>query len=243
MKDELKIDNIRSNLIRQEETIIFALIERAQYAKNNVIYEHNGVRIPKYDGRFLMYLLGETEKIHSRIRRFTAPDEHAFTGNLPEPFITSMSFEWPIKKTKININEKILSIYVSEIIPRICKKNDDKNYGSSGVCDISALQALSKRIHYGKYVAESKYLSDKKGYESIILKRDKEAILKKITNEDVEEKLLKRVVLKASTYGQAPNVKKPDYKVHPKIIKEIYLKFIIPFTKDVECLYLLERLD
>ena len=35
----LTIDSIRNDLIRQEETIIFALIERAQFARNAAIYD------------------------------------------------------------------------------------------------------------------------------------------------------------------------------------------------------------
>jgi hypothetical protein len=31
---------------------------------------------------------------------------------------------------------------------------DDGNYGSSAVCDTECLQALSKRIHFGKFIAE-----------------------------------------------------------------------------------------
>lgn len=36
--DIFSLESIRSTLIRQEETIIFALIERAQYRRNNIIY-------------------------------------------------------------------------------------------------------------------------------------------------------------------------------------------------------------
>ena len=38
----LSLDSIRSTLIRQEETIIFAIIERAQYRQNSIVYEHGG---------------------------------------------------------------------------------------------------------------------------------------------------------------------------------------------------------
>ena len=38
----LSLDSIRSTLIRQEETIIFAFIERAQYRQNNIIYKSGG---------------------------------------------------------------------------------------------------------------------------------------------------------------------------------------------------------
>lgn len=39
----------------------------------------------------------------------------------------------------------------------IAQPGDDYNYGSAGVLDVLCLQALSKRIHYGKYVAEAKF--------------------------------------------------------------------------------------
>ena len=40
--DVLSLDSIRSTLIRQEETIIFAIIERAQYRQNSIVYEKGG---------------------------------------------------------------------------------------------------------------------------------------------------------------------------------------------------------
>lgn len=241
MREELKLENIRSNLIRQEETIIFALIERAQFGKNKIIYQHNGIEISNYSGSFMMFLLKETEKTHALVRRYTAPDEHPFTNDLPNPILTPMKYEWPIKKTNININDKILNIYIEKIIPLICKIDDDGNYGSSSVCDINALQALSKRIHYGKYVAESKFLSDEVQYKKLILANDKQGIIDKLTDKNVEDKILERVKLKASTYGQEPNINNPVFKFDPEVITLIYLEYIIPFTKEVEYLYLMER--
>ena len=38
MSDTLSLQNIRSSLIRQEDTIIFSLIERAQFARNDPVY-------------------------------------------------------------------------------------------------------------------------------------------------------------------------------------------------------------
>lgn len=40
--DVLSLDSIRSTLIRQEETIIFAIIERAQYRQNSIVYQQGG---------------------------------------------------------------------------------------------------------------------------------------------------------------------------------------------------------
>ena len=243
MKEELKLNNIRSNLIRQEETIIFSLIERAQFGKNRITYKKNGLPIIGENIAFMLYLLKGTEKLHALVRRYTAPDEHPFTKDLPDPILSPMKYEWPVKKTNININDKILDIYINKIIPLICEKEDDGNYGSSSVNDIIALQALSKRIHYGKFVAESKYLSDIEGYKKIIMEKNEKKILEKLTNKTVEQNIIKRVELKASTYGQEPDVQNPTFKIHPSIIKKIYEDYIIPFTKEVELLYLLQRID
>ena len=42
-RDLLSLDYIRSTLIRQEETIIFALIERSQFRQNPICYQPGGV--------------------------------------------------------------------------------------------------------------------------------------------------------------------------------------------------------
>jgi len=243
MREELKLENIRSNLIRLEETIIFSLIERAQFAQNKIIYRTNGIPIKNYSGSFMLYLLSGTEKLHAMVRRYTAPDEHPFTEVPKEQLLSPLAYEWPIKKTEININAEILETYIDKIIPLICKKEDDGNYGSSSVNDISTLQAFSKRIHYGKYVAEAKFQDSSLEYTKLIKASDSGAIMQRLTDKKVEEHLLERVSLKAQTYGQEPDVKNPVFKINPEIIKKIYADYIIPFTKKVELLYLLERTD
>lgn len=40
--DVLSLESIRSTLIRQEETIIFALIERSQFRRNDIVYKRGG---------------------------------------------------------------------------------------------------------------------------------------------------------------------------------------------------------
>jgi hypothetical protein len=42
----LSLDNIRQSLIRQEDTIIFSLIERAQFAANEPVYESGAMPVP-----------------------------------------------------------------------------------------------------------------------------------------------------------------------------------------------------
>jgi len=81
--DRLSLDNIRASLIRQEDSIIFGLIERAQYLCNAPVYEPGGVEVPcfKLDGTracMLEFMLRENEQVGGKIRRYTSPDEHAF---------------------------------------------------------------------------------------------------------------------------------------------------------------------
>lgn len=46
MSAALSLDNIRSSLIRQEDTIIFAFIERAQFARNEAVYKPDAIPVP-----------------------------------------------------------------------------------------------------------------------------------------------------------------------------------------------------
>lgn len=104
----------------------------------------------------------------------------------------------------MNFNEILLKKYVQEVVPSICQAGDDEQHGSTALCDVAVLQALSKRVHYGKFVAESKYLADPEGYQKLVDAGDAEGVMKLLTNEEVEAKVLRRARLKAATYGTEP---------------------------------------
>mmetsp|Transcript_22517 Transcript_22517/g.55810 ORF Transcript_22517/g.55810 Transcript_22517/m.55810 type:complete len:398 (-) Transcript_22517:58-1251(-) len=213
----LSLDSIRASLIRQEETIIFALIERAQYRQNKVVYEPGASDLDSSvngdDESFLEYMLTETEKVHSGLRRYKSPEEHAF---YPEKIVAECQY---LKKdleydsgllsdvgdaSKVTFNEILLKKYIEDVVPSICAKGDDEQHGSCVLADIAVLQALSKRVHYGKFVAESKYMSDPEGYQALIDANDADGVMKLLTNEAVELKVLRRARLKAATYGTEP---------------------------------------
>jgi hypothetical protein len=88
----VRLEDVRGALLRQEDSIIFALIERAQFARNEAVYVSGAVPVPAYDkdGRcftFLEYFLRDTEASHGRIRRYTSPDEHAFFPEALPPMV------------------------------------------------------------------------------------------------------------------------------------------------------------
>ena len=82
-----------------------------------------------------------------------------------------------------------MDLYLQELMPGITEPGDDNNYGSAAMQDVLCLQALSKRIHYGKFVAEAKYRAHPEQYEQLIQNRDHDAIMSTLTNEDVEKKV------------------------------------------------------
>ncbi|KAJ3996921.1 chorismate mutase [Lentinula boryana] len=288
--DPLSLEHIRSVLIRLEDTIIFDLIERAQFAHNPRIYQRGafqGLKDIGFEGSWLEWFLKETETFHAKARRYTSPDEYPFTSGLPDPVLPPLQFPKILYPNKINANPSILSFYVRYIVPRITRRatlclaaskrikgivgdeehEDDGNYGSAATIDVEVLQAISKRVHYGKFVSESKFLENPSAFIPHILKPNRQKLEDLITKPEVERKLLIRLRAKAATYAQDLDLA-PDNSSNgvngngvksigangslvngniPKIevdgVVDLYESYIIPLTKEVEVDYLLHRLD
>ncbi|KAF9510954.1 hypothetical protein BS47DRAFT_1331340 [Hydnum rufescens UP504] len=284
--DPLNLDNIRATLTRLEDTIIFALIERAQFALNPRMYERGAFKElveQGFDGTWLEWFLQETETFHAKARRYTSPDEHPFTKNLPDPIIPPLSIPHILHPNNINANPSILSFYTRAIVPLVTRhatrelaslkrshgKNgpeefeDDGNYGSAAIADVSVLQVISRRVHYGKFVSESKFRSDPASFVPHILKPNPAALEALITKPAVERALLARIGKKTSIYGPelGPDGELPargsidgnqdgkgetnvgKWRVDVESVRELYESWIIPLTKEVEVEYLLHRLD
>ena len=241
MSSQLSLDNIRSVLIRLEETIIFGLIERAQFRQNLAIYRR-GEMWRELEGESLVgFLLHESEKSHAKVRRYTSPDEHPFFADLPKPILPAIEYENPLKPNSVNINGRVRASYEWENIPFICESGDDRQWGSSSVCDVANLQNLSKRIHYGKFVAESKYLSQQGRFQSLVRQGDAAALMAAITDEAVEQQVLDRVHRKTVTYAAEFESSSCGHKINPDAVREIYRRWVIPLNKEVQVQYLLER--
>eukprot|EP00854_Cymbomonas_tetramitiformis_P013021 gene13021-15383_t len=180
--EALDLDNVRSTLIRLEDSIIFSLIERAQFRRNDAIYQPDAIPVPGFDRTsgvrysLLEYILREHESLFGKV----LSKDH----------------------DEINVNDTILRIYLQEIVPSITERGDDCNYGSAATYDVMCLQAISKRIHYGKFVAEAKFRANRETYVPLIEKQDAEGLMALLTFPAVEERVVKRVRNKAATYGQ-----------------------------------------
>ncbi|RSH81106.1 chorismate mutase aro7 [Apiotrichum porosum] len=269
----LSLDNIRGQLIRLEDTIIFLLIERGQFAYNKRIYETGAFKSQiGWEGSWLEWFLFEIESFHAKARRYTSPDEYPFTpiDKLPKPIIDVQ--DYPVllhpqsaSHPSVNANSRILDFYVNHIVPGITEVTpgsprrgpsaiaegtvpalDDGNYGSAATRDVEVLQALSRRIHFGMFVSESKFQEAPWDFIPHILSNppNTAALEALITKPEVEARLLVRLANKARVYGcemdadgrvvTAAHSQQTGGKIDIEQVVRLYRDWVIPLTKDVE---------
>ena len=237
---------------RLEDTITFHLIERVQFPLNAAIYDPFLLPIPDSKLSLTDYLLSEQERLHSRVRRYQAPDEYPFFPEILEkPILQPVAYPKILHGNTVNVNAAIKERYITEVLPEACRKfgREDRgevkeNYGSAAVCDVNCLQALSRRIHFGKFVAESKFQKETAKFIELIKNEDRGGIDTAITDAKVEKKVLERLRLKAKTYGSDPSITgtSDNEKINVEAVVKMYAQVVIPLTKVVEVEYLMHRL-
>lgn len=248
----LSLPHIRYQLIRLEDTVLFSLIERAQFPLNSNIYVPGAIPIPGSKLSFSDWVLREQERIQSRIRRYQSPDEYPFFQDAMEDLILPpLAYPKILWQNNVDVNNELKTRYVKDILPGVCptpereerKREAQENYGSAATADVTCLQSLSRRVHFGKFVAESKFLEDPEKFVGLIEAGDRKGIDEAITNSAVEKKVLERLKLKAEMYGTDPNMdSQAPRKINVDAVVAMYKDHVIPLTKVVEVEYLMQRL-
>ena len=196
-------------------------------------------------------MLQQQEQFQSLVRRYQSPDEYPFfPQDLHEPILPPIKYPRILHENDVNVNAKLKKAYIETILPAACAQygreergEAQENYGSAATCDVMCLQALSRRIHFGKFVAESKFRAETERFVRLIKDEDREGIGAAITNEAVEKKVLERLRLKAKTYGRDPSIEaEGPVKIQADSVVKMYKDHVIPLTKEVEVEYLMQRL-
>ncbi|GMN35283.1 hypothetical protein TIFTF001_005203 [Ficus carica] len=263
----MTLDAVRDALIRQEDTIIFSLIERAKFPINSPTYDESRLSIPGFCGSLVQFIVKETEAYESKAGRFQNLEEHPFfPDDMPPSLVAPYDYKLVLHPAadSINVNGKIWDVYFKELLPLLTEPGDDGNYASTASADLHCLQtfafrsnslsvdkndlqAISKRIHYGNFVAEVKFRDAPQDYEPAIRAQDRDALMKLLTFEAVEATVKKRVEKKATIFSQEVTLNdtksKGNYKIDPPLVSRLYDEWIMPLTKHVEVEYLLRRLD
>ncbi|QIW99673.1 hypothetical protein AMS68_005191 [Peltaster fructicola] len=248
----LDLNHIRFQLIRLEDTVLYHIIERVQFPYNGTIYHAGAIPIPGSDLSFSDWVLREQEALQSKVRRYQSPDEYPFFPDAMQPTILpDLHYPKILWKNDVNVNPELKQRYIESILPAACAKLDraerpeaQENYGSAATADVMCLQSLSRRIHFGKFVAESKFLKDPEGFVKLIKANDRDGIDAAITDAKVEQKVLERLRLKAQMYGRDPMFSDDAGvpKVNVDAVVAMYKDHVIPLTKLVEVDYLMQRL-
>ncbi|XP_006659450.1 chorismate mutase 2, cytosolic-like [Oryza brachyantha] len=255
----LSLDTVRDFLTREEDAIVFSLIERARYPANAPAYgpAAAGDLGRLHGASFAEMFVRESEAVQAKAGRYQSLQEIPFFPfrvpfTLAPPY--NFTAELHAAAASVNVNGAIWSTYFSQLLPLLAKNGDDGNYAATVASDLVCLQALSRRINYGRYVAEVKFIGDQQNYTTLIRKKDKDALMKLLTSEAQEDVVKRRVQKKAMVFGQNVTLDGPvetgnsnssqtSFKVDPSLVYKLYDKWVIPLTKQVEVEYLLHRLD
>lgn len=196
-------------------------------------------------------MLREQERLQSLVRRYQSPDEYPFfPEDLHEPILQPLEYPKILHPNDVNVNAKLKASYIRHILPSACTQfgREERgealeNFGSAATCDVSCLQALSRRVHFGKFVAESKFRKETERFVAMIKAGDRRGIDAAITDAVVEKKVLERLRLKAKTYGTDPSIGSDGpVKINVDAVVAMYKDHVIPLTKEVEVEYLMQRL-
>ena len=130
------------------------------------------------------------------------------------------------------IEEKLFSFYFTNILPANCK---DKELSLTSIFmkDTNILFQVRERMLQGIMFAKAKFQSEPELYQKLAKENNKEEIMRKLTNSEVEEKILFRIEEKAKQL----NFLNPDF--NPEAAVVFYRDCIIPLTKEIELDYLL----
>lgn len=242
--NSIHLSYIAARLEALEETIIYKLLDRAQFAinKNAYLPGHSGFTGNVQDSLFDIRL-STHETMDAQFGRFSVPEERPFNNGLPESkrkVTIDTSFLLISDFNRVNLCNEIKTAYL-DLLPKLCQQNDDAQYGSSVEHDVFAVQSISRRIHFGAfYVAECKFRTAPAEYTSMIRSNDREALLDKLTRKDVEEQIINRVFEKICSIQRDVN-KLVRQVIDPQSIVTFYRDTIIPLTKEGEILYLMNR--
>lgn len=239
----LRLETIAAHLAGLEETLIYKLLDRSQFAGNPGAYLPGQSRFRPNEASSLFELrLHHQEKLDALFGRYLIPEERPFHLGLPAARRVPPQRETGLvidDLELVNVTGAVRTAYL-QLLPSLCG-GEDGQWGSSVEHDVICLQALSRRIHYGAlYVGESKYRDAPERFAALVAAHDDEGLLAAITRVEQEERVLNRVKEKVRA---VQSVSDPALRrlVDPERIVGFFRETIIPLTKEGEIRYLYQR--
>ena len=243
MSNKFDLPQIAGKLESLEESILFRLLDRAQYKHNEIVYEPGAFPLGNEELSLVDYMHRFGEETFSVLGRYTIAEERPFFNKLPSPAPTMAGNNEGLHINdinNINLTADIKASYV-KLLRELTLEGEDGDFGTTAEYDIASLQAIARRIHFGSfYVAECKYLDNPTQYQNLIESKDTEALMGLLTRQEIEDRIIERIKKKCD---QIQSISNPEIRrsVDSEILAQFYFKTIIPLTKEGELSYLLWR--
>ncbi|KAG0466971.1 hypothetical protein HPP92_018551 [Vanilla planifolia] len=209
--ESFTLDSLRASLEGQEDVILLCLIERATFANNSPTYDPSYLGVQNLS--IVELFIRQTEAMEAKFGRYQNPEELPFFPNSsPIQMVPPHKFPQILypPAASVNVSKVIWDAYFNELLPMFIKDGDDGNYQQTAAADLSCLQALSKRIHYGRFVGEVKFSEDPQNFSHAIQAKDIQTLMNMVTFASLEEAVVKRVFKKAEVFGQNVTLEQQD---------------------------------
>ena len=221
-------NTIRPGLDILANEIVIALKKRTRFAANRAVYEPGLVR-GDASLSLLEYSLGEVERQHATLGRYTFAAQDAFTDvSAIEPVILREPPSSPVRPMPSRVGGRIVGFYRGWVERHCPPGETPASYGETVTADVTALLAIMERVNLGKPVAESKF----RDHEAAIRasEGDRETLLGYIVRRDREATVLAMAERLAERYELAREA-----------VREAF-EFMIETTVDIEVEYLRRRI-
>ncbi|XP_073128859.1 chorismate mutase 1, chloroplastic-like isoform X3 [Henckelia pumila] len=106
-------------------------------------------------------------------------------------------------------------------------------------------EAISRRIHYSTHVAEASFRAAPDVYEPAIIAQDRALIMDLVMHPAWEEATTRMMKVKFRNFEELRHWDEysTDDKIDPSLVPDLYGRWIMPLTRQVQVEYLLKRLD
>lgn len=214
----------RHDLMLLEDRLVLAFIRRSRFKVNPHIYSGGGKEI--FDP-FL--LVGDQDQ--GICPGLSYPTRQPFSPIMQPPFAESEKRNPLIVGNPINLNSRIVPVYLSQL-PYFCECGDDQDYKQVAEIDIACLRLLSERVHSGVLVAEAKYRAAQGRYNQLVSFGFREAVEDRLRDRKTEGEVLARVRQKARSKRHLFNA---------TAFEALYRDHIIPMTIEAEVEHIFRR--
>jgi chorismate mutase len=211
---------VRPTLTSLEDIMLYYLGKRAElgfYPSKKIVSSDLGVGYKKDIQKYIQETIKQREfdsSVHETVRGIQEPNP---------PMV--------VLEEDIDYSAEIIQAFEA-LLPRVCKKKVIASEAKRRTADLNFLEALTRRVQYGRDVAESKFLEETEKYMARAKENDRLGIQRLLFHGPTEDKIHERV-----------GIKGPQYGIRARVAQDFFIGVVIPITSKLEIDYFLLRAE